>query len=106
MERFPWAKDTIIFTDDSWYQILWDIFEELDRYPVKPKIFVINEKYGAVTIDYSCKKGCQSEVHVIVKKYVALSEKVCEVCGLFGSVLNRTEKPDSNIDLGAPSFGY
>ena len=54
--------------------------------PIKPEIVEINEKYGAMVIDYRGIEGCFPEVSTIINKYEDLSEKICEVCGGKGSI--------------------
>lgn len=82
-DRFPWAKDVFIPVEDGWFSLIWNMFEEFDALPEKPKVFEINEKYGEMTVDISSKV---SAAWIIVEKHQALSENVCETCGAEGSI--------------------
>ncbi|TDG00864.1 hypothetical protein [Paenibacillus piri] len=86
VERFPWTADTAIFVDAGWYQLIWNMFEELEPFRVNLEVREINEKYGAMIIDYREKEECPTEVTTIIRKYVLLSDKTCEVCGADGRI--------------------
>ncbi|WP_079912987.1 hypothetical protein [Paenibacillus sp. 32352] len=82
--RFPWAKETTIYTDDGWYQIIWNMFEELDPYSSNLQLIAINEKYGSMDIEYH--GNPPSAVLKLFEKYEVLSETTCEICGGIGGI--------------------
>ena len=82
VERFPWASNVNISVGKGWFQLIWNMFEELDESSANTEILAINESYGKMVVLYRSS---------IISKYSDLSREVCETCGQKGSiqVINR-----------------
>ncbi|TDG00920.1 hypothetical protein [Paenibacillus piri] len=77
VERFPWAADVNISVGEGWFQLIWNMFEELDESSIKPEIFAISESYGKMVVIY---------LSPIIRKYTDLSKMTCATCSQGGSI--------------------
>lgn len=104
--RFPWATykkgGKVIGMDgieceNGWFNLIWDMFTELETVYSVAKlkedmdITTIKEKYGVLTMYYT---SSLVGINEVVKKYVLLSEGVCEKCGSEGGLKHVLEGSD------------
>lgn len=82
-------------TGDGWYQLLYDLCEELAKCihdadePVKFVVTQIKEKYGTLRFYYYLEDGdfeTREQIDEIIDKYEGLSATVCECCGKPGKL--------------------
>lgn len=64
--------------DDGWYQLIWDLCEELEATGEDVQAVQVKEKFGTLRF-YTNKYTEQSEA--IIRKYEQLSATTCEGCG-------------------------
>ncbi|BFH61101.1 MULTISPECIES: hypothetical protein [Paenibacillus] len=101
--RFPWSipdkSDTMspwtqytFECGDGWYQILWDMFTEIEEVyknnGIKIKLTVgqIKQKFGELRVYIH---DALPEVNELIVKYQEISVKICEGCGIESSIQRR-----------------
>lgn len=102
LDKYPWFKyknnskehpKPIIkcYCGDGWYRLIDEMLEEIESlYRQKQwtlnsiHIYEVYQKYG--TLQLFMNTDIPEEVYTIAEKYESLSESVCEVCGVNGSM--------------------
>lgn len=83
------ANDVYIGVDDGWYDLLRDMFAEvqleLSKYIQEDDTYFvqIKEKFGNLRVYMA--GDTTKEIYDVIEKYERLSGKVCEICGKAGS---------------------
>lgn len=78
-------KSLVFECSDGWYQLLDDLFSELEEaykkveYGRISQVGYVKEKFG--TLDVGIRYSRSSEIGKIVIKYEKLSVQICEGCG-------------------------
>lgn len=92
--RFPWVENIYLECGPGWYQLLYDMFEEIEKIHLEENISIktfeilqLKEKYAQLRIYYRAHEKIRKTVDKIIEKYVDKSTEVCEKCGKPGELV-------------------
>lgn len=70
---------------DGWSDLIYDLCKKINDLDYDGIVFQIKEKFGALRFYIS---GGDEHIHKLIDDAEILSEKICEVCGKEGKLIN------------------